>query len=133
MEKKYTLNAAERLKSRKMLDQVFKTGKRINQFPFRASYLVDDETSNSSIQFGCSAPVRNFKKAVDRNRVKRLMKEAFRLQKHILLDVLAPKNKRLVIFVIYTASALPDFATIQTVMGELLLKIKDEFTKQLNI
>src|SRR5690606_5040547 len=116
MEKKYTLNAAERLKSRKMLDQVFKTGKRINQFPFRASYLVDDETSNSSIQFGCSAPVRTFKRAVDRNRVKRLMKEAFRLQKFILLDVLAQKNKRLVIFVIFTASDLPDFATIQTEM-----------------
>lgn len=126
MEKKFTLSAAERLKSRKMLDQVFKTGKRINQFPLRASFLVDEETSKSFLQYGCSAPVRNFKKAVDRNRVKRLLKEAFRLQKHILLDELAQKDKRLVIFVIYSAPGLPKFITIKTVMGELLLKLKDE-------
>ena len=133
MEKKFTLNASERLKSRKMLDQVFKTGKRINQFPLRASYLVDEEISNSILQFGCSAPVRTFKRAVDRNRVKRLMKEAFRLQKFILLDVLSQKNKRLVIFVIYSAPGLPNFITIKTVMGELLLKIKDELPKEQNI
>ncbi len=126
MAKLFTLNASERLKSRKLMERVFKTGTRWNKFPFRVSFLIDNETSDGLIKFGCSAPIRNFKKAVDRNRVKRLMKEAFRLEKHLLADCLKEKNARMVIFLIYTAPGLPKFETIKTAMDELVLKLKEE-------
>ena len=126
MAKLFTLNASERLKSRKLMERVFKTGTRWNKFPFRVSFLIDNDTQDGIIKFGCSAPVRNFKKAVDRNRVKRLMKEAFRLEKHSLTELLKPKNARLIIFVIYTSPDLPKFETIKTSMNELVLKLKDE-------
>ena len=126
MAKFFTLNAAERLKSRKLMERVFKSGKRWNKYPFRVSYLFDDQPMEGNIKFGCSAPIRNFKKAVDRNRVKRLLKEAFRLEKHLLFDLLKQKNARLIIFVIYTSPDLPKFETIKTSMNELVLKLKDE-------
>ena len=126
MAKLFTLNASERLKSRKLMERVFKTGTRWNKFPLRVSFLIDNDTQDGIIKFGCSAPVRNFKKAVDRNRVKRLMKEAFRLEKHSLAELLKPKNARLIIFVIYTSPDLPKFETIKTSMNELVLKLKEE-------
>ena len=129
MAKLFTLNASERLKSRKLMERVFKTGTRWNKFPFRVSFLIDNDTQDGIIKFGCSAPVRNFKKAVDRNRVKRLMKEAFRLEKPSLAELLKPKNARLIIFVIYTSPDLPKFETIKTSMNELVLKLKDEIQK----
>jgi ribonuclease P protein component len=134
MAKKFTLRASERLKGRKLMERVFKTGTRWNKYPLRVSYIIDDETVYGYIKFGCSAPVRNFKKAVDRNRVKRLMKEAFRLKKHLLVERLKQKNARLVIFVIYTAPGLPKFVTIKTAIDELVLKLKEEIegTKLLN-
>ena len=129
MAKLFTLNASERLKSRKLMERVFKTGTRWNKFPFRVSFLIDKDSEDGTIKFGCSAPVRNFKKAVDRNRVKRLMKEAFRLEKHLLAEQLKQKNARLVVFVIYTSPGLPKFETIKTSMNELVLKLKDEIQK----
>lgn len=129
MAKLFTLNASERLKSRKLMERVFKTGTRWNKFPFRVSFLIDNDSEDGTIKFGCSAPVRNFKKAVDRNRVKRLMKEAFRLEKHLLAEQLKQKNARLVVFVIYTSPDLPKFETIKTSMNELVLKLKDEIQK----
>lgn len=132
MAKFFTLNAAERLKSRKLMERVFKSGKRWNKYPFRVSYLFDDPPMEDSIKFGCSAPIRNFKKAVDRNRVKRLLKEAFRLEKHLLVDLLKQKNARLVIFVIYTAPDLPTFENIQSAIDELIVKLKQEIQSTLN-
>ena len=129
MAKLFTLNASERLKSRKLMERVFKTGIRWNKFPFRVSFLIENETGDGLIKFGCSAPIRNFKKAVDRNRVKRLMKEAFRLEKHMLAEQLKQKNARMVIFLIYTAPGLPKFETIKTAMDELMLKLKEEIQK----
>ena len=126
MAKLFSLNASERLKSRKLMERVFKTGTRWHKFPFRVSFLIENETGDSLIKFGCSAPIRNFKKAVDRNRVKRLMKEAFRLEKHLLVESLKDKNARLIVFVIFTAPGLPKFETIKTSMNELVLKLKDE-------
>ena len=129
MAKLFSLNASERLKSRKLMERVFKNGTRWHKFPFRVSFLIENETGDSLIKFGCSAPIRNFKKAVDRNRVKRLMKEAFRLEKHLLLESLREKNARLIVFVIFTAPVLPKFETIKTSMNEVVLKLKDEIQK----
>jgi ribonuclease P protein component len=52
---------------------------------------------------------KNFKKAVDRNRIKRLMRESYRVQKIFLHDVLKEKNKQLALFLIYTGKELPEY------------------------
>lgn len=120
MEKKirYTLGKNERLKSRKLIEQLFKTGKSFSSFPFRVIYLLaatdngkettDHRQQTTGIQAGFSVSSRNFKRAVDRNRIKRLMREAYRLQKNDLLQQLLPDNKKLTLFFIYTGNEVPD-------------------------
>ncbi|WP_397445118.1 ribonuclease P protein component [Polaribacter sp. R77954] len=78
---KFTLGKQERLKSKKLIDQLYKKGKSIKVFPFRMVYLQTEHTSSYPAQVGVSVAKRNFKKAPDRNRLKRLMRETYRLQK----------------------------------------------------
>ena len=81
MPKQFTLGKGERLKSRKAIDELFKNGKRFTVSPFRVFYCI---TKEGGLQFGAGVSTKNFKKAVDRNRIKRLIREAYRVQKNSL-------------------------------------------------
>lgn len=70
-------------------------------------YGIEKAESVQSLQFGVGVSARNFKKAVDRNRVKRLLREAWRLQKVPLQGRLNEKGMVLRLFVIYTGRELP--------------------------
>jgi len=83
---KFTLGKQERLKSRKLIGRLYEEGKSVKAFPLRMMYLQTTHTSNYPAQAGVSVAKRNFKKAPDRNRLKRLMRETYRLQKAIVYD-----------------------------------------------
>ena len=83
---KFTLGKKERLKSKKLIEQLYAEGKSIKVFPFRMVFLQVQHTSDFPCQVGFSVPKRNFKLAVSRNRIKRLMRETYRLQKNIVYD-----------------------------------------------
>ena len=108
MAKQFTLGKTERLKSRKTIEQLFSGGKSFAINPFKVFYLFD-ASAGSSLQFGAGISSKHFKKAVDRNRVKRLMKEAWRLQKNPLHTLVKEQNQSLSVFFIYTGKALPDY------------------------
>ena len=78
---------------------------------FRTAYFICVSNilvpANNSLQFGAGAGTRNFKKAVDRNRIKRLTREAWRLQKNVLTEKLAANNLAMSVFFIYTGKELP--------------------------
>jgi ribonuclease P protein component len=112
MSKEFTLGKNERLKHRKLIERVFKEGRQFSVFPFRIKYLFLAELS-SPLQAGFTASTRNFKKAVDRNRIRRVTKEAYRLQKNELNTLLKDKNKKLAVFFIYTDKQLPAFDVIK--------------------
>ena len=84
-----TLGKPEKLKSRKLIGQLFEEGKSVKKFPVRLVYLQTQHTSDFPVQVGFSVPKRNFKRAVDRNRIKRLLREAYRHQKGILYPQLS--------------------------------------------
>jgi ribonuclease P protein component len=84
-------------------------------------------SAGSPVQAGFGAGSRHFKKAVDRNRIKRLCREAYRLQKLPLLDLLKKKERSLAIFFIYTGKELPDYRTVSDKIGVLLQKLMREF------
>lgn len=124
MAKQFTLGKSERLKSRKQIEQLFSEGKSFSVFPFKVYYFVSSHVAGSSsqLQFGVGISGRNFKKAVDRNRIKRLTREAYRLQKKELQETLKQKKIRLNVFFIYIDKQPTDFNSIKIKVDVALKK-----------
>lgn len=122
MSKQFTLGKEERLKSRKQTELVFSEGKKFTLAPFRVYYLSIKDQLNV-LQFGVGVSTKNFKKAVDRNRIKRLAREAYRLQKKILEKKLIEANSYLTVFFIYTGKELPEYKDINDKIGKVLNKL----------
>lgn len=122
----FTLHKDERLKSRKQIELLFKQGKSFAFTPFRVYYKINEEveaTNQKLVAFGVGVSSRNFKKAVDRNRVKRLTREAYRLQKIILTEIVNERKIKLNVFFIYTGKELPDFAEVKVKVEQALKKL----------
>jgi len=89
---RYTFTKPERLKNDKEISRLFEEGKSITVFPIRLIYLFRDGDKQEHIKAAFTASKRNFKKAVDRNRIKRLLRESYRLNKPQLYRSLDTKN-----------------------------------------
>ena len=122
MAEKLTLGKKERLKSRKLIEQLFSEGNKFGITPFRIFYLYKGE-KKASLQFGVGVSSRNFKKAIERNRIKRLIREAYRLQKLALQNKLKEKNGEMNLFVIYTGKEMPSYAEVYAQMNKVLDKL----------
>ena len=109
-----------RLKSRKSIEALFQSGKRVQVDDWRAFYLF---RSTSGIQLGVGAPSRYFKKAVDRNRIKRLIREAYRIDQQRWKESLQTKQPGMDLFILYTGKELPDFRSVQKGLIKLIDKI----------
>ena len=81
---------------------------------------MQPEKNFSHLQATFSVSSKNFKKAVERNRIKRLMREAYRLKKGLLSSSLEQNQKNLVVFIIYNGNALPEFDDISEKMAKAL-------------
>ncbi|WP_205508403.1 ribonuclease P protein component [Longitalea arenae] len=128
MVKKFTLKKEERLKRRKIIEQLFSEGRAVAAFPIRVQYKLVDQLLTVPLQAGFSVSSRNFKKAVDRNRIKRLMREAYRLQKAPLEQALQTKQQQLALFLIYTGKELPEFTVVKEKVEVVLKKLLQTVT-----
>ena len=81
-----TLGKQERLKSKKLIEKLYAEGDSVKTFPLRMMYVQTAHTSEFPCQVGVSVAKRNYKLAADRNRLKRLMRETYRLQKQIVYN-----------------------------------------------
>ncbi len=138
-QQRYTWKKEEKLKSRKRIERVFKEGRNFSVFPFKVFYLlagtgaVDLPARSTTappetvpLQAGFGAGTRHFKKAVDRNRIKRLSREAYRLQKQPLSGQLREKGLSMAVFFIYTGKELPPFELVSEKIGVALKKLMKE-------
>ncbi|NDI98497.1 ribonuclease P protein component [Flavobacterium sp. LaA7.5] len=87
-EKRYTYPKHEKLKSRNTIDRMFSEGKSVSKYPLRLVYVPMENADEGMIKMGVSVSKKNFKKAVDRNYFKRLLRETYRLNKHMLTEKL---------------------------------------------
>ncbi|MBL7740698.1 MAG: ribonuclease P protein component [Chitinophagaceae bacterium] len=124
MARQFTLGKNERLKSRKSIEQLFSEGKKINLAPFRIFYTCHLPANEAALLFGTGVSSKNFKRAVDRNRVKRLIREAYRLQKLALLGKIKEKKIQVNVFFIYTGKELPVYQDVYEKMGAALHKLE---------
>ncbi|HMK25790.1 MAG TPA: ribonuclease P protein component [Chitinophagaceae bacterium] len=122
MAKKLTLGKNERLKSRKQTELLFSEGKKFSITPFRVHYLFN-EPASPPLQFGVGVSNKNFKKAVDRNKIKRRVREAYRLQKITLHQKVKEKKGQLNLFFIYNGKEIPEFSGIFDTMKKILDKL----------
>ncbi len=124
---RYTLSKKERLTSRKAIGHLFEKGLSFSLFPFRVTYIVhpipDAKDATLLLQAGFSVGKKYFKKAVDRNRIKRLMKEAYRLQKNNLHQSVMQQPIQLQFFLMYTGNELPEYDLVTQKMTAILKRL----------
>ncbi|MCU7548613.1 ribonuclease P protein component [Chitinophagaceae bacterium LB-8] len=131
MAKKFALGKEEKLKSRKQIESLFANGKTFMCFPLRISYALSPpaEGEKSGMQIGVSASKRYFKRAVDRNRIKRLMREAYRLQKKEIATFLQTNQLKGHVFFIYIDKSLPTYSTVFEAMTKCLKLLQKKAEK----
>ena len=99
----FNLGKRYKLCSKVLIEDLFKTGTTIKSYPLIAIYNEVEFTDNSTFKIVFSAPKRTFRKAYQRNRIKRICKEAVRLNKAIIETYLTENNKQLALFLVYSS------------------------------
>jgi len=120
--------ASLKLKSEKRIDLLFKKGKSHFKFPVKIQYLIteQEEGTTSEIQIGVSVSKKRFKRAVDRNLLKRRMRESVRGHLAAFCEMLKDTSLKVDIMVIFVGNSLEGFDTIDKIMGKVLLKLQKE-------
>lgn len=127
------LTKTERLTSQLVIDKLFAGGNAsMAAFPLRIVYMQMEKQEGSQqwdgvqqppVSILVSVPKKRFRHAVDRNRMKRLVREAYRLNKHILWNAFQEKNFRLAIAFVCITDTLPTFRSVNKSMRKALIRI----------
>lgn len=112
----------ERLKSRKDIDALIKNGKRFNQKDIRLIWMSRKEENTTPVKVVFAVPKKKFKRAVDRNLIRRRMREVYRLNKSDLYNILNKGNIALNIMFIYRGNEINTYGEIE---NKLVLLLKD--------
>jgi ribonuclease P protein component len=123
----YSFSKREKLCSQKTIDRLFKEGSSVKSYPLRAVFLEVDK-AEAPVQVLISVPKKRVRKAHDRNRVKRLIREAYRLNKNVFLDNLLLQDSNLALGFIFLSDSKIDFQEISKSMSVTLMEIANMYT-----
>jgi ribonuclease P protein component len=115
-----------KLCSHKIIDALFQDRKNLKSYPFYINYMETTLPTDKSLQFVISVPKKRFKRAVDRNRIKRLMKEAIRKTKWPLENYLNENKRQIAIFIVYMPQEELKYDFILEKMEQILTKFKNQ-------
>lgn len=128
-----TFGKDEKLKSKKIIDRLFKEGKPASRSAAQAQsvsangftlvYLVHPLRTFYPAQAGFSVPKKHFKKAVDRNRIKRLMREAYRTNKISFYEKLAERKQQMAVMFVYKGKELPGLEAVTKAVLSCMKKL----------
>ena len=123
----YTFKKEERLCNKKLIDELFHNGSSFLCYPYRVSWLAVDENAEFAVQVLIAVPKKRYKRAVDRNLVKRRIREAYRLSKQqYLYDILTAGNKKIVFSVGYIGKEIEPYPVMEKKMQKLLTQLSEQ-------
>ncbi len=120
---KFSYSKVEKLKSRKVIESLFTEGQSVGVFPLRLFYIELPETETTITKTAVSVSKKNFRLAVHRNKIKRLLRETFRLNKHLILD---NASKKYALLFLYVGKDMPDF----DLLNKSIKKVMHKFIEQ---
>jgi ribonuclease P protein component len=112
--RKNTLRKNERLSERKAIEILFNKGKSIIESPVRLLWIIHPSPAKPQLKAAFSAPSKNFKRAVDRNLLKRRMREAYRKNKNALLNVIEEQKSECLLMFIYMGKQKVEYREIES-------------------
>lgn len=118
---------AERLCNTIDINHLFSVGQSISQYPIKIKWLPAKCDNNVQLKVVISVSKHRFKRAVDRNRIKRVMRECFRLNKHILQQVL--ETRQCYLALIYTGKEIADLTALEPIIIGLFHRLTKEYEK----
>ncbi|MGB5238455.1 MAG: ribonuclease P protein component [Flavobacteriaceae bacterium] len=120
----FSFSKQEKLKSRKTIELLFQKGNSITQYPLKLYYLPVDKDQEVRVKAAVSVPKRNFKRAADRNRIKRLLREAYRLNKHLIFNNI---EGNFAFLILYLGKDLPPYDEVEKSMQGVFKKLVNKF------
>ncbi len=118
------IRRSERLKSKQAIDRLFKQGERIRSGKLLLLYHLS--TGNGELHYGVTAPKRKLKKAHERNRAKRILRETFRLHKEGVIEQLQRAALRADLFFLYNGEVPPSYHSVEREMIKVLERLENE-------
>ena len=126
MNKTNSFPKAEHLCGEKRIARLYTQGEAFMAFPFRVVFRIEQKKDLATASVMVSVPKKRFKRAVKRNRLKRLLREAYRLNKHALIDLLDEKQLQIHVAFNYVSDEELDFVTVEKKMKIALQKLMDK-------
>lgn len=121
----YSFSKEERLCSVKLIDKLFHSGSSFLLYPFRIIWLKETLPAGTPVQVLISVPKKKFKRAVDRNLLKRRIREIYRLQKSDeLYPFLTEHSLTLILGINYIGNEIGDYAFMERKFSAAILKLK---------
>ncbi|MCF8232557.1 MAG: ribonuclease P protein component [Bacteroidales bacterium] len=124
-----TLKKQERLKKKQLIDHIYREGYKLFEYPFLMRWEVAALPTKYPAQVLIGVSGKRIKKAVQRNKIKRMMREAYRTNKHIIYPLLDNNDQQMAIAINYIGKKMPQYSDVEQKIIILLQRLADRYEK----